>query len=186
MKTFGSLIGIAVLGFCVASCGKSEDKEAKNAPRTVPGRVNSAKAVLNPTKGNKAHGQVSFTVIEGGVKIIADVDGLTPGKHGFHIHEKGDCSAPDASSAGDHFNPANKKHGSPNDTERHVGDLGNLEADSKGHAHYERIDKVISLSGPNNILGRSVVIHEKADDFKTQPSGDAGSRQACGAIVGFH
>lgn len=146
-------------------------------------RIKSASVVLTPTTGNHVKGSVSLKETENGVFIIADVYGLSPGRHGFHIHEKGDCSAPDASSAGAHFNPTNKKHGSPDETDRHVGDLGNLEADSKGHAHYERLDKAISLSGSNSIMGRAIIVHEKEDDYMTQPTGDAGGRVACGVIM---
>ena len=141
-----------------------------------------ARAVLNPTKGNRAQGLVTFTQVEGGVRIVADVNYLEPGKHGFHIHEFGDCSAPDGSSAGGHFNPKNAKHGSPDSLERHAGDLGNLAADGKGHAHYDRIDTVITLEGPDTIIGRSVIVHANADDFTTQPTGNAGGRVACGVI----
>jgi Cu-Zn family superoxide dismutase len=141
-----------------------------------------AKAILNPTKGNRAQGVVTFTQVEGGVRVIADVDYLEPGKHGFHIHEYGDCSAPDGSSAGGHFNPKNTKHGAPDAVERHAGDLGNIAADGKGHAHYDRIDKVISLEGPDSIIGRSVIVHANPDDFTTQPTGNAGGRVACGVI----
>ena len=84
---------------------------------------------------------------------------------------------------GGHFNPHNAKHGSPSDTDRHVGDLGNLIADQKGASHYEHIDKVIQLNGPETIIGRSVVIHANSDDFTTQPTGNAGSRVACGIIT---
>ena len=143
-----------------------------------------AKAVLNPTKGNQVSGTVTFTDVDGGVKIVGDFDGLLPlGTHGLHIHEKGDCSAPDASSAGAHFNPGNSAHGGPDSAIRHAGDLGNVVADKAGHAHYERIDRQIKLSGSDSIIGKSVIIHQKRDDFKTQPSGDSGSRQACGLIV---
>lgn len=142
----------------------------------------TATAVINPTQGNTASGRVTFVAVKGGVLVLADIHGLTPGKHGFHIHEHGDCSAPDGSSAGGHFNPHNKKHGSPDSTERHAGDLGNLIADDKGNAAYERLDTVIELSGPNSIVGRSIIIHEKEDDFTTQPTGNAGNKVACGVI----
>lgn len=144
----------------------------------------SAIAELHPTKDSKVHGKVTFTSVEtGGVRIVADIDGLAPGKHGFHIHEHGDCSAADASSAGGHFNPDNKPHGALDATSRHVGDLGNVEADAKGHAHYELVDAVITLEGAHSIIGRAVIVHEKADDFTTQPTGNAGSKLACGVIV---
>ena len=144
--------------------------------------IKEARAVLNPTKGNRAQGLVVFTQVEGGVKIVADVDFLEPGKHGFHIHEFGDCSSPDGSSAGGHFNPSHKKHGAPDGVERHAGDLGNIVADDKGRGHYERIDTVIKLNGPDTIVGRSVIVHANADDFTTQPTGNAGGRVACGVI----
>jgi superoxide dismutase, Cu-Zn family len=148
----------------------------------VSTHLDTAKSVLHPTKGNNVTGTVTFTTVEDGVRVIADVQGLTPGDHGFHIHEFGDCSAPDASSAGAHFNPTKKSHGSPENSNRHVGDLGNITADSSGRAHYDRVDHVIDLNGDDHIVGRSVVIHAQADDFVTQPSGNSGARVACGVI----
>lgn len=148
----------------------------------VAQEIKTAKCVLYPTQGNQATGHVSFTAVSGGVHIVADLEGLTPGDHGFHIHEFGDCSAPDASSAGGHFNPSKKPHGSPNTVERHAGDLGNITADANGKAHYDRIDEVIELNGENTIIGRSIIVHAKADDFTTQPTGNSGSRVACGVI----
>ncbi len=143
----------------------------------------SATAELHPTKGSKVKGKVTFTSVEeGGVRIVADIEGLSPGKHGFHVHEHGDCSAHNASSAGGHFNPDNKAHGAPNAAIRHVGDLGNIEADKNGHAHYDVVDHVIALEGTNNIIDKAVIVHEKEDDFKTQPTGNAGEKVACGVI----
>jgi len=139
-------------------------------------------AVLSPTKGNNVSGVVTFTKVEGGVMITADVTGLTPGKHGFHIHEFGDCSAADATSAGGHFNPGHMEHGAPDTAARHAGDFGNLEADESGKAHYERVDTIISLTGAHSIIGHGVIVHEKADDLKSQPTGNAGARVACGVI----
>ena len=139
-------------------------------------------AVINPTKGNKVSGIVRFQEVSTGVRVVADIAGLTPGKHGFHIHEYGDCSADDATSAGGHFNPDKMPHSSPASMERHAGDLGNIEADSNGNAHLDYIDAKISLTGARSIIGRSVVVHEKEDDLKTQPTGAAGARVACGVI----
>lgn len=141
-----------------------------------------AVALLSPTKGNKAQGAVSFIALENGVKIIADVDYLTPGKHGFHIHEFGDCSSPDGASMGGHFNPKRAKHGGPDSLQRHAGDLGNLVADELGHAHYERIDSFIQLTGSESIVGRSIAIHANADDYVSQPSGNSGGIISCGVI----
>lgn len=144
--------------------------------------VQSAKSVLHPTKDHQVTGTVVFTVVDGGVRVVADLEGLTPGDHGFHVHEFGDCSAPDGSSAGGHFNPTKKQHGGPDSEERHVGDFGNITADANGKAHYDRVDTVIKLSGENSIVGHSVVVHEKADDLVTQPTGNSGARVACGVI----
>lgn len=144
--------------------------------------VTKAVAVLRPLQGSGVQGTITFIQEGNGVRIVADVTGLTPGKHGFHIHEFGDSTAPDGVSLGGHFNPNNTMHGGPEDKERHVGDLGNIEADRSGKAKYNRLDTRISLSGRNSIIGRSIVIKEKADDFKTQPGGAAGTRIACGVI----
>lgn len=168
---------IAVMGMCLTGCSQSEDNRSDGK------NVTSAKAILSPTQGSNVHGEVIFITVKNGVKVDANVEGLTPGQHGFHIHEHGDCSAPDGASAGAHYNPTHKKHGCQDDTERHIGDLGNISADKTGHAHYERIDKVIRLTGPYNIVGKSVIVHEKADDCKSQPVGDSGKRMACGIIV---
>lgn len=144
--------------------------------------VKKAVAVLQPTKGSIVNGIVTFTKVEGGVRVVADIAGLTPGEHGFHIHDFGDCSAPDAMSAGGHFNPAGHQHGAPDSEMRHVGDLGNVTADATGKAHVDRVDKQLALEGDHSIIGRSVIVHEKADDLKSQPTGNAGARVACGAI----
>ena len=114
--------------------------------------------------------------------VVADISGLTPGKHGFHIHEYGDCSSDDGTSAGGHFNPNGMPHSMPTSEQRHVGDLGNIEADKDGKAHLDYFDTVISFSGKNSIVGRGLIVHEKEDDLKTQPTGAAGARVACGVI----
>ncbi|MFP4071997.1 MAG: superoxide dismutase family protein, partial [Desulfovibrionales bacterium] len=108
--------------------------------------------------------------------------GLTPGKHGFHIHEYGDCSASDATSAGGHYNPTDMPHAGPDAAKRHVGDLGNVTADDSGRVSENFLDPVISLNGPHSLVGLSVVVHEGADDFTSQPSGDAGPRVGCGVV----
>jgi Cu-Zn family superoxide dismutase len=144
--------------------------------------VTKAIAVLHPTQGSTVTGTVTFTKESAGVRVVADLTGLTPGTHGFHIHEFGDCSAPDAASAGGHFNPGHAPHAGPDADARHAGDLGNITADSAGVAHYERLDPHMSLTGPNSIIGRGVIVHEKADDLTTQPTGAAGGRVACGII----
>ncbi len=151
---------------------------------TVPTKIAEAIAVIHPTEGNTTKGVVRFSQVGDRLSIVADVEGLTPGaRHGFHIHEYGDFSSPDAKSAGGHYNPEGKKHGGPLDSERHAGDLGNLEADANGKAHYERTVDNITVNGPENpILGRGVVIHGGEDDLVSQPTGNAGPRIGFGVI----
>ena len=144
--------------------------------------VTRAIAVISPTKGNSAHGIVTFEVVDSGVHVTANLSGLTPGRHGFHIHEFGDCSADDALSAGGHFNPFGMPHSMPSSEKRHVGDLGNIEADKDGAVHLEFVDPILKLGGENSIIGRAVIVHEKEDDLKTQPTGNAGARIGCGVI----
>lgn len=137
---------------------------------------------LEPTTGSSVSGWVTFEPMADHVHIKAQITGLSPGKHGFHIHEKGDCSSGDGTSAGGHFNPAGMPHAGPDAEQRHAGDLGNLEADATGVANYERMDFGIQLTGENSILGRGVIVHASEDDFATQPTGAAGARLACGVI----
>jgi Cu-Zn family superoxide dismutase len=144
--------------------------------------VSNAVAVLSPTKDSKVSGIVTFEAVQGGVRVVAHISGLTPGKHGFHIHEYGDCSSENGLSAGGHFNPTNMPHSMPANEKRHVGDLGNITAGPDGKAELDYVDPVLAFSGENSIIGRGVILHEKEDDLKTQPTGDAGGRLACGVI----
>ncbi len=143
--------------------------------------VTKAVANLEPKSGSRVTGTVTFAKVGNEVQVVADIQNLTPGKHGIHIHEKGDCSAPDAMSAGAHFNPTHQHHDGPTGTERHVGDFGNIEADASGNGHLKWKGK-LDLSGSNSIIGKSVVVHEKEDDLKTDPAGNSGARFACGVI----
>ena len=179
MQTF--LVRVILLVFFVGSVSviysQVKDDQAGNNTDLL-----SAVCILYPTEGNEVSGIVTFTKTDGGIKIVANFEGLTPGKHGFHIHEYGDCSRLDGKSAGGHFNPDGKKHGAPNSEERHVGDLGNLLANEKGKAYYEIIDSYISFSGPHSIIGRAIIVHAGEDDLTSQPTGAAGARVACGVI----
>jgi Cu-Zn family superoxide dismutase len=143
-----------------------------------------AQANLKPTAGNEAGGTIRFEQTTKGVRVVADMKGLSPGKHGFHVHEKGDCSAPDAKSAGGHFAPGETPHGAPENppAKRHAGDLGNIEAGKDGKAYYSRVDSVLQLSGPDSIIGKAVVVHAGPDDLSSQPAGNSGARVACGVI----
>lgn len=152
----------------------TQEKESK--------KIKNAIAVLHPTKGNKTAGIVEFHKVENDIKITGQIKNLSPGKHGFHIHEYGDCRAEDGTSAGGHFNPLGKPHGAPTNKERHMGDLGNITANKDGIAKFEMVDSVIAFDGTSSIIGRGVIVHKGEDDLKTQPTGNAGPRVACGVI----
>jgi len=148
----------------------------------APAPVSRALAVLNPVGASGVSGTVTFSRAEGGVKVSARISGLSEGAHGFHIHEFGDCSAPDGTSAGGHFNPTGQPHAGPTAMSRHTGDMGNVVAGKDGVATLEYVDTHASFEGENSILGRGVIVHAKADDLTTQPTGAAGAREACGVI----
>ncbi len=163
---------------------RAEEPKMKDADMKDPAmKVTKAIAVLHPTEGNKVTGTITFEQQGDAIHVTGEVKGLTPGKHGFHIHEFGDCSAPDAKSAGGHYNPTNKEHGAPTGEMHHIGDLGNLEADDSGVAKVDMKLQFLKFDGPTCILGRGLIVHEGADDLKTQPTGDAGGRVAC-AVIG--
>jgi superoxide dismutase, Cu-Zn family len=153
------------------------------AMQAADAQIKQAVAVLHPTQGNKAHGTVRFTQEGNSVKVVAHVEGLSPGqKHAIHVHEFGDCSSTDANSAGSHYNPEKHEHGLPDKDQRHAGDLGNLQADASGKAHLELTVNNITIAGNKNpVIGRAVIVHAKADDGG-QPVGNAGARIACGVI----
>ena len=141
-----------------------------------------ASAGLKPTTGNKTVGEVTFEQVGSKVRVTAQVIGLKPNQeHGFHIHEKGDCSSGDGMSAGSHFNPYGKPHGTG--AERHAGDLPNLKADAKGRATLSvELDVITVTPGPASIVGRGIIVHAQPDDYTSQPVGNAGARMACGVI----
>jgi Cu-Zn family superoxide dismutase len=143
-----------------------------------------ATAALQPTKGNKTIGEATFEQVGNKVRVIVFAQGLRAGQeHGFHIHEAGDCSSGDGMSAKGHFNPHGKPHGDPKSAERHAGDLPALKAGKDGRAKIDLEMDVITLtSGPANIVGKGLIIHADPDDYKTQPTGNAGARLACGVI----
>ena len=143
----------------------------------------AAVASLEPTQGNTASGTVSFVQTGDKVVVTARVTGLAPGSHGFHVHEKGDCNAPDGMSAGGHFNPHGKAHGNPSAPDHHAGDMPMLVADSNGVASLTAELDAVSVGGTvADVIGKSVIVHKDADDFTTQPTGNSGARVACGVI----
>ena len=149
-----------------------------------PGEGPKAVAKLEPTAGNNARGTVTFTQRGNEVTVVAELSGLKPNAdHGFHVHEKGDCSSGDGMSAGGHFNPANKPHGYHMATERHAGDLPNVKADASGNAKATFQTTLLAIgSGANDVLGKGVIVHRDPDDFNSQPAGNSGPRIACGVI----
>jgi superoxide dismutase, Cu-Zn family len=143
-------------------------------------------AELKPTQANSVTGTLNLVAEKNGVRIAGLIKGLKAGtEQGFHIHEKGDCSAPDASSAGGHFNPTSQPHGNPKTSgPKHLGDMVNLRADAQGVAKVEMlIDGATLQSGrPNDLAGKAIVVHQKQDDYTSQPAGNSGDRVACGVI----
>jgi superoxide dismutase, Cu-Zn family len=181
---FAALSAMSIAVGCVlADAANSEAADQhEHAAGAASAEVTKAVAVVHALGDSKVKGKVTFTKKNGGVEVLAELSGLAPGEHGFHVHEFGDCSMADGVCAGGHFNPTGEPHGGPDDKERHAGDFGNIKADQSGNATYKRVDKHITLSGPNSIIGRSVILHADPDDLKSQPSGNAGARVGCGVI----
>lgn len=167
--------------FCAVStllaCGGSRPAAlALTTPQT-------AVASLESRSGSTVTGTVTFTRADSGLNVTVELSGASPGKHAVHVHEKGDCSAPDGSSAGSHFNPLGHEHGAPDGAQQHAGDFGNVEIGEDGKGTVTLTARAIRLGdGETNVLGRAVIVHANHDDF-SQPVGNAGGRQACGVIV---
>jgi len=160
-----------------------------SSPTASPAPAGSsarAHAMLASSSNSDVSGTLSFASTGGGVRITGRITGLKPDStHGFHIHEHGDCSTPDASSAGGHFNPTQQPHGHPGEGQRHAGDLPNQQANAEGVATIDVLAKDIQLGtgGSTDILGGAVIVHAQPDDYSSQPSGNAGARIACGVIT---
>ena len=151
------------------------------AASTIPAAV----AHVVGASGSLVSGTLALIPLHGGVRMTGDVGGLTPGSHGFHIHQTGDCSAADAASAGGHFNPTNSAHGRAGTATHHAGDIDNILADASGVAHVDVQLRGVSLGGSptTDIVGRALVVHGAADDYQSQPAGNSGTRIGCGVIV---
>ena len=201
MKKMNKTLALALLvpaAICTG-CGNNgiSTATAADAPGGGPGRGAGAAAApsapanvrvsLIAAAGNTVKGDLTLTNAGGAVAIRGQITGLAPGKeHGFHIHETGDCSAPDFTSAGGHYNPTMDPHGKPSSGSHHLGDIENLKADDKGNANIDVTVKGATIGdkdkGPGEILGKALVVHAMPDDYKTQPSGASGARIACGVI----
>jgi len=166
------VMSVACGALLVAGCAGMESKEP------------IATAKLEPRSGSKVQGTVTFTQIGDVVRVTGEITGHSKGPKGYHIHEKGDCSAADAMSTGGHFNPHKGKHGGPYDPVKHAGDMGNIVFNDAGVAkvNFTVGDISVSKDAPNGIIGRAFIVHAQADDLKTDPTGNAGGRVACGVI----
>lgn len=178
------------------ACGGAPQEEAAPAEDAAPmeepvaAEVEQAEPVMatadvTDRQEGGVRGKVSFTDVEGNTDVVVHIEGAPPGTHGLHIHETGDCSADDFTSAGGHFNPADTPHACPPEPERHAGDLGNIEVGEDGTGELELTTDLITVSeGPSSVVGRAVILHADADDCQSQPTGAAGARLACGVIAG--
>lgn len=169
------LLGSLWMAGCTRAADDATETEGEMMEQETPART--AVAYIEPLAGNTVNGTATFEEVDGNVRIIATINALSPGEHGFHIHEGTSCDA-----YGGHFNPGDAPHGSPDEPERHVGDLGNLAVGEDSTAHYERVDAVLSLSGDPSIVGHAVIVHQGEDDYTTQPTGNAGPVIGCGVI----
>ena len=175
-KIFIGFLGFLAFGLFVLSCKSSSSA----------GKSKTLNLVFESKSNSGVTGTATFTEKDGEVTLIAKLNGLKPGEHGIHIHEKADCSAADAASAGGHWNPTFKKHGKWADAEHHKGDIGNFTADDSGNAaiRFKTDEWCIGCGdATKDILGKGLIVHDKYDDFVTQPTGNAGARVACSAII---
>lgn len=171
----------------LAACGRAESPVVDTPPEPAvqAPAPEMADVALLSSSGSSVAGALQLAATPDGVTLAGEIRGLQPDSiHGFHFHEVGDCSAPDASSAGAHFNPTQSEHGGPTSGTKHLGDLPNLAADANGVAAVQVVVPGATLrdAGAHDLVGRALVVHEKADDYTTQPSGDSGSRIACGVV----
>ena len=185
MRTLGLAVAIALMAGCASS--GTPTATAKPSSDNAPAKSTASRAtvVLAPASGSLVSGTLTLVPMGDGVHMSGEVGGLKPGDtRGFHIHEKGDCSAADASTAGGHFNPAAQAHGRSGHGAHHAGDTDNIVADAKGVARIDAHVSGVTLGGgaANDIAGRAVIVHAAADDYTTQPTGNAGARVTCGVI----
>ena len=175
-----ALLAAAILVSGCKSQGKNDHMSSKmSMGPSAMAMIKPAQAAATQPSNKNVMGDASFNQADNGVKVVANLSGLSPGKHGFHIHESGDLSDPQLKSAGAHYNPTHMRHGGPDTAEHHAGDLGNITADAQGNAHMEMTMKNVSL---DELIGKSVIVHAGVDDLKTDPAGNSGGRVAGGVI----
>ena len=156
-------------------------EEAKPAPPPAP---KTATATLAATAKSKVTGTITFKEADGGLEVTANIENLTPGDHAWHVHEKGDCSGADGMTTGGHFNPDGKPHGQHGAGAHHVGDLPALMADATGVARFSFESSSITVAGgTSDVVGKGLIVHKDPDDYRTQPTGNAGARIACAVIT---
>jgi Cu-Zn family superoxide dismutase len=161
-----------------------EPAPAETAPSDAPAAAPKTVEITLQAKSNsKLAGKATLSESSEGVKVVLALENVSPGDHGAHVHEKGDCSAPDAASAGGHFNPGSHPHALPTGSPRHLGDLGNITIGKDGKGTLEIVAAGANLkdSDPSSFMGRSIIVHEKKDDGG-QPTGNAGGRIGCAEI----
>ncbi|MEF9978405.1 MAG: superoxide dismutase family protein [Thermomonas sp.] len=185
--SIASTLTLAIAAAMLAGCASSGTPATTRDTQAPPAKSTASRATVNlaPASGSLVSGTLTLLPMGDGVHITGEVGGLKPGDtRGFHIHEKGDCSAADASTAGGHFNPAAQAHGRSGHGAHHAGDTDNIVADAKGVARIDAHVTGVTLGGgaANDIAGRAVIVHAAADDYTTQPTGNAGARVACGVI----
>jgi superoxide dismutase, Cu-Zn family len=205
-SSFAAILAFGTLGLLVACGGAATEPPAappapppapavEVAPAEAPAPAAAAPAEppkleprmlqvkLEAKSGSKLSGSAMLMEVDGGVKVTLSVEGVPAGDHGAHVHEKGDCSAPDGASAGGHFNPTSNEHALPTTPKRHLGDLGNLTVgkDGKGSLEITISGANLKAGDPNSFAGKAIIIHAKKDDGG-QPVGNAGGRIGCGVI----
>lgn len=194
MKTSWNAVLFAVAAVGLSACSSTPSTDTAPSASTATtttgtAAVSTAKAAvvnLASASGSLVSGRLSVVPMNDGVHLTGEVGGLSPGStHAIHIHEKGDCSAADASSAGGHFNPAGAPHGKVGSGAHHGGDMDNIVANAEGVAKVDVHASGVTLGGGavNDVAGKAVIVHAAADDYRTQPTGNAGGRVACGLIT---
>jgi len=172
------LIGLALATYASTAAAVDPATSTTAPPKKV------ATAKVEGRSNVAVAGEATFTEVKDGVKLSLTLTGVPPGVHAVHLHEKGDCSAPDAMSAGGHFNPTSVAHGAPTADPHHAGDFGNMTVGADGKGKIDLTTKMLTVAdGPNSVVGRAIIIHASEDDMKTQPTGNAGGRIGCGVFA---